>query len=349
MLQCRTVFCDTDIRDVGTVHWVDHYAVPTNDLRRYMDVVETILGGTAHLQLGLTTQGRMRRQPLAVFHMVGSYHSVGGFLQERMLPEPVEPGRAAPRVGFFVRRADLARHLERLDRAGLAHSDVVEHDGYGEPGCSLYFCDPDGNQYEFWGPDEMPRGAMEADNPTRVGRISHAVLESRDLQRSAEFYSTFCGARPMEPTQDGRLALKLAGGGLLVFEQVDELSDRTGGHNHWRGQHIALTVHDDQFVASYQRFWDTLPESEYVPYSGDGPPGNERDQPPRTELHGLQARGERANVLGRGTFVYDWDGNNFHLVGGIPLDGSMAHYELGRDEKAQIEAGRANAGHGGGS
>jgi catechol 2,3-dioxygenase-like lactoylglutathione lyase family enzyme/predicted enzyme related to lactoylglutathione lyase len=329
---------------VGAVHWIDHYAVPTNDLGRHLEFVEQALGGRLNLRLGLTTQGRIRRQPIAVFHSIGHYHSVGGFLQERMLPEPDDPG-AAPRIGFFARRADLAEHIARLERVGVPHTGIVDHADYGEDGWSVYFRDHDGNQYELWAPAQMPAGAMESDNTTRVGRISHAVLESRDVHRAAEFYVTFCGMQRIEAgISEQRVALKLLGGGLLVLDRVDVLSDRTGGHNHWRGQHLALTVDDDDFVRAYERFWDALPESDYVPYSAEGAPDDERHRPPRTELHGLQARGERDNGFRRGTFVYDWDGNNFHLVGGTPLDGGMTHYELGQDEKSQIEAGRAQSG-----
>ena len=181
---------------------------------------------------------------------------------------------------------------------------------------------------------------MENDNPARVGRISHVVLESLDLERAAEYYRRFCGLEPIvnDDVAAGTLALRLASGGRMVFKRVAALSPRTGGHNLWKGQHVALTVGDEAFIDAYRHLWSGLPESEYLPYSGDAIAIDERTLPPRTELHGLQARGERKNSLGRGTFFYDWDGNNFHFVGGRPLDANYAHYVAGKDENFTFPA-----------
>ena len=71
-----------------------------------------------------------------------------------------------------------------------------------------------------------------------------------------------------------------------------------------------------------------LPESEYRP-SPEEAEEVEGKAPARTELHPLEARGERKNNLKRGVWFYDWDANDYHLVGGVAQDPTMAHYEAG--------------------
>ncbi len=131
--------------------------------------------------------------------------------------------------------------------------------------------------------------------PLRIGRISHVVQETRDLERTAGFYQRYCGLERIRSNDIAAdtLVLQLAAGGRLVFKHVEAISPRTGGHNWWKGQHTALAVADDTFREAYQALWDGLPESDYLPYSGVALEGDERTFPARTELHGLQARGER--------------------------------------------------------
>jgi len=90
---------------------------------------------------------------------------------------------------------------------------------------------------------------------------------------------------------------------------------------------VALTVRNDEFVYAYDRLWEGLPESTHKRYSGPVP--DETDFPPRTEMHGPTALGEHGGPIDRGTTFYDHDQNCFHFGGGIPLDGSMAHYADG--------------------
>jgi catechol 2,3-dioxygenase-like lactoylglutathione lyase family enzyme len=322
----------------GAVYWIDHFVVPTNDLPVHCSFMANALGARVGHQGGLTTSQRQHRSPLRVFHKIGHYHSIGSFLQDRTLPPAQELGNATASKGFFVRAGDLDQHIRRLDEHNVPHTDPIATSEGGEEGTVVYFLDPDGNQFEFWAPRHMPPGAMEADNPTRVGRVSHATLEARDLSRTAEFISQYCAVDPIQSADipSDTLVFRLEGGGRLIFKQVDELSERTGGHNLWFGQHLALTVRDDEFLGSYQRFWDNLPESEYIPFSDpNGPSFDEKQLPPRTELHGPAALSERREefLKQRGTYFYDWDDNAFHLVGGKPQGGSMAHYAVVADER----------------
>ena len=205
------------------------------------------------MQLGLTTESLLHDQPMMAYLMVGRYHALGGFVQERMLPEATPPGTGSPRWGFFVRADDLGDHLSRIDEYGSPRTEPIDTAKYGSRGTLVAFNDPDGNQYELWAPADMPTAAMENDNPTGLGRISHVVLESRDLERTTDFYTTLAGAVPVDSDAipDGNRVLGLAGGGFLAFEHVDELSPRSGGHAFWRGQHLALTVREDEYAAAH--------------------------------------------------------------------------------------------------
>lgn len=324
----------TTVASPGTVYWIDHFVVPVNDLPRWRSFMTDAFGARFEHEAGLTTAARAQRAPVRSFFAVGHYHHIGGFLQERVLPAASALGAGMPRHAFYIRAGDIDEHLRRLDAAGVPYAGPIATSENGEDGTAIYFADPDGNQYEFWAPKHQPPGAMENDNPARIGRISHAVLESLDLERAADYYERFCGLERIvnDDVAADTVAMRLASGGRLVFKRVAALSPRTGGHNLWAGQHIALTVGDDAFIDAYRQIWNGLPESEYRPYSGESIAVDERTLPPRTELHGRQARGEATNSLGRGTFVYDCDGNNFHLVGGRPLDTNYAHYVAGKDE-----------------
>jgi catechol 2,3-dioxygenase-like lactoylglutathione lyase family enzyme len=324
----------------GTVYWIDHFVVPVNDLPRWRSFMTDVFGGRFEHEGGLTTAARAQRAPIRTFFAVGHYHHIGGFLQEQVLPPPSALGAGMPRHAFYIRAGDIDAHLRRLDAAGVPYAGPEATSENGEDGTAIYFADHDGNQYEFWAPKIQPPGAMENDNPSRVGRISHVVLESLDLKRAAEYYRRYCGLEPIvnDDVAAGTLALRLASGGRMIFKRVAAHSPRTGGHNLWKGQHVALTVGDEKFIDAYRQLWSGLPESEYLPYSGDAIAIDERTLPPRTELHGRQARGEQKNSLGRGTFFYDWDGNNFHFVGGRPLDPNYAHYIAGKDENFTFPA-----------
>jgi len=312
------------------VYWIDHYVVPTNDLNQHMSFMKNVLGAVLPTDLmWLTTRHRMRNAPLPCFTEVGHYSHNGGFLQSRMLPEMKPLGQGIPRYGYYVRKADLDEHLKRLDDNHLEHTDpmVVSHEG--EEGTVVYFADPDGNQYELWAPVNMPPAAMEADNPVRIGRVSHVVLESRDLQRTYNFMNDFCALDTIENAdlEEGTMVFRLGAGGRIIYKEVDELNDRTGTHNKWVGQHAALLLKNDEFIPAYQHMWEKLPESQHRRFQEDLP--DEESMPPRTELHGLIALREREAKFARGTAFYDWDANTFHFSGGIPQDGSMAHYKVG--------------------
>lgn len=312
----------------GTVYWIDHFVVGTNDLNPWIQFTVDVLGAKPEPIYGLTTIARQQRHPIFCFSHLRHCHT-GAFLQNDTLPAGPGLGTGLPRYGFYVRPEDIDEHLKRLDAHDVPHTDPRRTSQEGDEGTAIYFEDPAGNQVEFWAPARMPGGAMAEAGPLKVGRISHAVLESRDLDRTAEFFTRFCNL-DLASTSDvpkDTLAFRLAGGGRLVFKLVEELDARNNAAARRNGLHTALTVHYDDFFPSYRRLWDALPEWDFDSRSGGTAEAELGTLPARTALHGSAAGRQWKQLYGRGDDFYDWDTNTYHLVGGVPVDGSLVIYE----------------------
>ena len=210
----------------------------------------------------------------------------------------------------------------------------------GEEGTVISFADPDGNQYEFWAPVHMPKGAMEICTAEKVGRISHAVYGSRDLAKTAAFFEKYCGMRveSNSKTAEGTLVLRLQAGARIIYKLVDRVDERVAGHSPWWDMHTAFTVRERDFFPNYRRMWEGLPEEA-------GPKENlsdSRDQedsfPARTGLHRSPVGYKWKEIYQRGDEFYDWDGHAFHFYGGIPLtdDGSLALYR-GKEQEEYLQ------------
>src|SRR6266540_4533481 len=98
----------------GTVYWIDHYAVGTNDLQRWVDFHERVLGGQ--------TTRTNRPDPKNMFQQLGQCLH-GGFLQPVQLPGSAGPGKALPRYGFWIRPEDIELQLRHLDEQQVPHAD----------------------------------------------------------------------------------------------------------------------------------------------------------------------------------------------------------------------------------
>ena len=188
----------------GAVHWIDHYVVGTNDLPAWTHWALNATGLPIRPINGLTTNMRKKNTPIFCFMWwEGGSCRIGAFLQPEVYPPAKELGKDLPRCGFYIRHEDIDLHLRRLDQHKIPHTEPVKTAAEGEEGAVIYFADPDGNQYEFWAPVNMPEGAMEIATSERVGRISHAVYGSRDLSRTAAFFEKYCGVGG-ERSQDCR-------------------------------------------------------------------------------------------------------------------------------------------------
>jgi catechol 2,3-dioxygenase-like lactoylglutathione lyase family enzyme len=315
----------------GVAHWIDHVVVPTNDMTTWLAWAEDVIGIERTPIGGLTTQARRRNQPIATFLDIGdgSCH-FGAFLQTDDLPESAGLGNEYPRYGFFVNAVDLDTHIQRLERLGIAHSAPSSTTTEGFEGAAVRFQDPDGNQWEFWAPAEMPEGAMDVATSLGVGRISSAVYGSRDLQRTAGFFERYFGLGRLDrdDVPEDTLVLPLEAGGRLVYHLTDIVDERVTGHGPWFAMHAAFTVDDDQYMTNYERLWEEVPEEQGTKESLGLSVQDEDLQPARTGLHGSPVGRKWKELYERGDEIYDWDGHAFHFVGGVAIQpsGSLATY-----------------------
>jgi predicted enzyme related to lactoylglutathione lyase len=304
-------------RPPGTVYWIDHYTVCTNDLARFTAFHAQVLGGkqwtgpTGHEMFQTVARSK-----------------TGGFVLNRPLPGSRGLGEGFPRYGFYIEAADIDRHLQRLKLAGAVHGEPTRTNAYGESGTRIAWQDPDENQFEFWAPDVMPAGAMTDCGPERVGRISHGMYESRDLERTAAFFARYCGVERVASPElaPDTLVLRLAAGARLIFGKVSALSGRTMGFG-MPDPHTALIVRCDDFFPNYVRMWSELPEWDYDFWTTQEPVPHPEALTPRTFLHASPAGRRFRAQTQRGDGFLDPDTNFFHFFGGDPVGDSMAVYE----------------------
>lgn len=320
-----------DVEFKGAVHWIDHYVVGTNDMVAWVDWAVNATGITRRPIIGLTTAARKRNIKITSFlWWEGGSCRIGAFLQPEIYPPAKPLGEDLPRCGFYIRPGDVDAHLRRLDRHKIPHSDPIPTAADGDEGRLIFFADPDGNQYEFWAPENMPDGAMEIATEFHVGRISHAVFGARDLSRTAEFFEKYCGveAEQNSKTAEGTLVLRMRAGGRLIYKLVDKVDERVSGHGTWWDMHTALTVRDEEFLPSYRRMWAGIREEKG--YKADLNLSIEQQEalPARTGLHRSPVGIRWKEICDRGDEFYDWDCHSFHFIGGKPLklNGSMALY-----------------------
>ena len=113
----------------GTVYWIDHYAVGTNNLDRWAEFHERVLGAKS--------AAGIRPNMKNVFQdFTGGRH--GGFLQSATLPPSKGPGTGLPRYGFFIRPEDVETQLRHLDACGVAHTAPVHTSAEGEEGTAPF-------------------------------------------------------------------------------------------------------------------------------------------------------------------------------------------------------------------
>ena len=94
----------------GTVYWIDHYVVRTNDGPRWERFHEEALGAT------------LLPEPIEIGQRRGTFQTFarcrhGGFLVRKPLPPTRGLRNGHPRYGFYVYAADIDEHRLRLQFA----------------------------------------------------------------------------------------------------------------------------------------------------------------------------------------------------------------------------------------
>ncbi len=308
----------------GAAYGIDHYVVPVSDIDRWSAFYINVLGAVPRSAGGDRPVRPQRRRAGVQFTFVGACH-VGGASCPEVLPGSEGLGVGLPRYRYFIRAEDIEDHLRRLDQYQVPHNGALRTSEEGEDGTAIRFEDPDGNQLEFWAPARMPAGGMDQETTVKVGRIAGALFESRDLTKTADFFTEYCGIDPISNADVSKntLALKFAAGGRLAFKKVDALAGRTGGHIH--PLHTAMMVRGDEMMQVYEHMWADLPEWDHDPVVRVCVPAEETQQlPARMGIHGSPVGQPWRTGFGRGDSFWDWDTNAFHWVPGAPVAGTEA-------------------------
>jgi hypothetical protein len=315
----------------GAVYWIDHYAVATNDLERWLQLMRNLVGARDWVRVGPVDQ-----PPRAIFQKVTRYQGQDIFNQRTPLPASKGLGKGCPRYGYFVRPEELEQHLRRLDDLQVPHTDPARTSAQGQEGTVIFWEDPDHNQFEFWAPTHMPAGAMEGCGPLNVGRLSHAVFESRDLDRTTDFVTRFWNLdRIQNADVDRDVAAFALAGGRIVYQQTDQLGERGTRSPKVSGPHTALTLRHDEVMPAYERMWAALAEA-------DDEAGVDVDPatlPAATALHGSLAGRTWKKHYGRGDDFFDWDMNGFHFVGGVSRNDMQTYRTRFMDHYVQQSLG----------
>jgi len=197
----------------GTVYWIDHYVVGSDDLPRWADFMTKVIGAQA-------PEGPARN---ILFQDITHSCHHGAQLSPDPLPPSEGLGKGLPRHGLYIRQADIEQHLRRLDEYNVPHLDPIRTSAEGDEVSRSPGRTRTTNQFEFWAPDRLPEGAMAGETSVGVGRISHGVFECADLQRAADHFAKYAALEPMVSADipSDTLVLPLVKGPRIVYKQVD--------------------------------------------------------------------------------------------------------------------------------
>ena len=101
----------------GTVYWIDHYVVGSDNLERWGDFEAKVIGAQPQTRGG----GR----GFILFQDITPCCHHGAMLSPEPLPPSAGLGKGLPRHGLFIRQEDIDQHLRRLDQYGVPHLDPV--------------------------------------------------------------------------------------------------------------------------------------------------------------------------------------------------------------------------------
>jgi len=239
---------------------LDHVAFPVRDLPRaekfYLETV-----GLTFLTRRTNSDGSPRHT------YVKAGENIIGLNLPGIQTEPSQSGAPRYAVGFSSRESFEAT-VERIRASGVAGVDLREHCASAPIFRSFRFIDFDNNHFEIC----LPRASL-----SEIG-LSHVVFETRDLQRSKNFYAQALGLNFVGAIEDEHY-FEFPNHQLLAIKEVDSLSDRT--RRHGRAVHVAFNVNQQDF----DRMLDLIPAC------GGANQGDFRAE------DGLRAPGERSIYL----------------------------------------------------
>jgi catechol 2,3-dioxygenase-like lactoylglutathione lyase family enzyme len=132
--------------------------------------------------------------------------------------------------------------VERIQGSGVRCEQVREHGASAPILRSFCFIDFDNNHFEI---------CLSRASPSEIG-LSHVVFETRDLQKSKNFYAQALGLNFVGVIEEEHY-FEFPDHQLIAIKPVDGLSDRTKRHG--RAVHVAFNVSQQDF----DRMLDLIP------------------------------------------------------------------------------------------
>jgi catechol 2,3-dioxygenase-like lactoylglutathione lyase family enzyme len=205
---------------------LDHVAFPVRDLPRAEKFyIETV--GLTFLTRRTNADGSPRHT------YVKAGENIIGLNLPGIETEPSRSGAPRYAVGLSSRNSFEAT-VARIQASGVTCEQLREHGASAPILRSFRFIDFDNNHFEIC----MTRASFG-----EIG-LSHVVFETRDLQKSKNFYAQALGLKPVGAIADEHY-FEFPNRQLLAMKQVDALSDRTKRHG--RAVHVALNVSQQDF------------------------------------------------------------------------------------------------------
>jgi catechol 2,3-dioxygenase-like lactoylglutathione lyase family enzyme len=213
---------------------LDHVAFPVRDLPRAESFyVETV---------GLTFMTRRTNADGSPRHTyVKAGENIIGLNLPGIQTEPSQSG--APRYAVGLRSQEtFEATVERIQGSGVRCERVREHGASAPILRSFRFIDFDNNHFEI---------CLSRASPSEIG-LSHVVFETRDLQKSKNFYAQALGLNFVGVIEEEHY-FEFPDHQLIAIKPVDGLSDRTKRHG--RAVHVAFNVSQQDF----DRMLDLIP------------------------------------------------------------------------------------------
>lgn len=289
---------------------LDHTGFMTQGLIRAERFYDRFFGAEILQRGALTTpERRIGYPPLTFINMGGHRYEL--FLADEELPQNADLSNL-PLISFEVSPSELDRARWALEFEKVPFEENVSCPALAAfIDRSINFLDPDQNVLQLCHRirDGGKTGEGHFAEPIHLGRISHVILESTDLDKDTAFYVEGMGMRLLSQNASEAVFQALKGQ-LLMLQKVDRLSPRSlfrSGKKDWpspdfvwpdqatrrvnKGAHTAFAVASDDIFREIQ--------SRIARYGGFDE-GDHRAA--------LRATGELS------TYYYDPSGNRLQLI-----------------------------------